>query len=309
MKPHLIVLGYGNMAQAILSHNSHIAEHYELFITGRDTHKAQEFIDANALSARVLESKAQDSIDVSDAILLFCVKPKGLYSFHFTGRARCVYSAMAGVRVQALKERVDSALYVPFMPNIAARFKRSATAYYIESSQDSHALKSMPSKALPPHDSNALDSILDSVASSPAPHTISDTSPHTIPSTATDEIAAFLNSFGTSVRVDSEYLIESSIATSGSSIAFLALVAEALIDSGVYEGLSHAQSASLVTQTFEGFAKALKEQSPSALKYAIASPGGTTIRGLALLEKRGVRGAFMEAASAAVKHARDSKKS
>lgn len=332
MKPRLIVLGYGSMAQAILSHNSHIATHYELFITGRDRRKAQEFINANALNARVLESKAQDSIDVSDSVLLFCVKPKGLASFHFTGRARCVYSAMAGVRVQALKERVDSALYVPFMPNIAARFKSSATAYYIESSPvesrlDSHERDfhtSELSQTAPARSSHALDSHASSPHSapkshtpsrpsssepSPTLHTITDTNAHAIPNTATDEITAFLNSFGISVRVDSESLIESSIATSGSSIAFLALVAEALIDSGVYEGLSHAQSASLVAQTFEGFARALREQSPSMLKYAIASPGGTTIRGLALLESRGVRGAFMEAASAAVKHARDSKKS
>lgn len=253
------------MAQAILSENPYLASRYTVYIAGRDLGKAQNFIAQNALQANVIESL--EPLDIQESVLLLCVKPKGLSNFTFKGKARCVYSAMAGVDIESLKAHIQSDIFVRFMPNIAARYKLSASAYYV--------------------DFSPLLTDMDSLIA--------------------QEICPFLESFGLSVRVDTESLIESSIATSGSSIAFLALVAEALIDAGVYEGLNHSQSAQLVSQTFSGFAKALQEQSPSALKYAISSPGGTTIRGLAVLEECGVRGAFMRAASRSAQHARDFK--
>lgn len=112
-------------------------------------------------------------------------------------------------------------------------------------------------------------------------------------------------SFGNCVIVDSEALIDASIATSGSAPAFLCVVAQSLIDSGVYHGLSHTQSRELVAQTFSGFAALLAHKSPDEIKTAITSPGGTSARGLAVLEKSGVRGAFIEAGIESIKRAKE----
>lgn len=102
--------------------------------------------------------------------------------------------------------------------------------------------------------------------------------------------------FGNAVWVDSEDLIDASIATSGSSPAFLTLVAQALIDAGVREGLSASQSTELVRATFEGFAELLKHSTPAEIKTLVTSPAGTTAEGLAYLEERGFKGILEQGA-------------
>ncbi|WP_334084267.1 pyrroline-5-carboxylate reductase [Helicobacter typhlonius] len=264
----LLVLGYGNIAQAILCKNLHIATHYdEIFIIGRDSKKAQDFIESYLPSAQVLpahtNNQGQYEIECEGKDILLCTKPKGIESFRFIGKARCVYSVLAGVSVKAIQSHIESTYIVRAMPNIAALSKLSATAFYYA------------------QEGAGADSIL-----------------HI-------EVIPFIESFGNAVQVDNEILIESSIAPSGSGIAFLALVAESLIDAGVLEGLTHAQSSALVKQCFAGFSAELAHKSPSEIKYAISSPGGTTIRGIKSLEQSGVRGAFIEAAHIAAQYAKD----
>lgn len=274
MKKTLLVIGYGNMAKAILTHNDFISSHFSVLITGRDLQKAKDCIAKCGIEAQIYTPQYVDSkpvLDIQDKVILLCTKPKGLYNFTFQGKAQCVYSVLAGVGIEALEKQLQSSHIVRLMPNIAAFSKNSATAFYHKSYTQSSRTQDTDSNF------NA-------------------------------EILAFLESFGKAISVDNEALIESSIATSGSSIAFLALIAESLIDAGILEGLTHAQSQDLVKQTFLGFATELATKSPSELKYAISSPGGTTIRGLAILEELGVRGAFIKAAHTAAEHARDSKK-
>lgn len=102
--------------------------------------------------------------------------------------------------------------------------------------------------------------------------------------------------FGNAVWVDSEELIDASIATSGSSPAFLSLVAQALIDAGVREGLNATQSKELVQATFEGFSELLKLYTLAEIKTLVTSPAGTTAEGLAYLEKRGFKGILEQGA-------------
>lgn len=84
---------------------------------------------------------------------------------------------------------------------------------------------------------------------------------------------------------------------SGSGPAYCFLIIEALADGGVKMGLPRSTALDLAIQTMLGSAALIKEFSrhPGELKDMVASPGGTTIWGLHALEKRGVRGALMEA--------------
>ncbi|AFI03895.1 pyrroline-5-carboxylate reductase [Helicobacter cetorum] len=113
-----------------------------------------------------------------------------------------------------------------------------------------------------------------------------------------------IQSFGLAINVSNEEQVNASVATNGSSLAFLSLVASALKDAGIREGLNAKDSLALVSMTFKGFAKLLENERPEMITEQICTPKGTTIEGLSVLEKMGVRGAFIEACHASVEKMR-----
>jgi pyrroline-5-carboxylate reductase len=83
------------------------------------------------------------------------------------------------------------------------------------------------------------------------------------------------------------------------------LVAEALIDAGVLNGLSRPIARDLVVQTLSGAAALLSAgDEPSVLRANVTSPGGTTAAGLRELERGAVRAAFIDAVTAATDRSR-----
>ena len=108
------------------------------------------------------------------------------------------------------------------------------------------------------------------------------------------------------VRELPERYLDAVTGLSGSGPAFLFLVIEALADGGVRAGLPRDVALALAAQTTLGAAKmTLEGEHPAVLKDRVASPGGTTIAGLHVLEDRGVRGAFISAIQAATDRSRE----
>src|SRR5579884_1899130 len=85
-------------------------------------------------------------------------------------------------------------------------------------------------------------------------------------------------------------------ALSGSGPGFVALA-----DGGVAAGLPRDTALLLAAQTVLGTARLVLERElhPAVIKDMVASPAGTTIAGLAVLEEAGVRGALIRAVLAA----------
>lgn len=111
---------------------------------------------------------------------------------------------------------------------------------------------------------------------------------------------ALLQAVGTAVEVDEKWM-DAVTGLSGSAPGFVLLLLESLIDAGVLVGLPRQVSRELTLQTFLGTVRMMQEtgKHPAELKDMITSPAGTTIRGLQILEDRGVRGALMAAVEAA----------
>jgi pyrroline-5-carboxylate reductase len=82
--------------------------------------------------------------------------------------------------------------------------------------------------------------------------------------------------------------------------AYVALVAEAQVDAGTRRGIPPAQASVLVTATLAGTAELLRRRDYDtlAVRREVTSPGGVTARGLAALERGGLRAAFDDALDA-----------
>jgi pyrroline-5-carboxylate reductase len=88
---------------------------------------------------------------------------------------------------------------------------------------------------------------------------------------------------------------------SGSGPAYIFVLIEALSDAGVKAGLTRNQAEFLAVQTVFGAAKMVMDidKHPAELKDAVTSPGGTTIAGLAALERAAFRASIVDAVEAA----------
>ena len=84
--------------------------------------------------------------------------------------------------------------------------------------------------------------------------------------------------------------------------AYWALLIEAQVDAAVRRGIPAAQASELVAGTMRGTAELLHARGVDTLQLRreVTSPGGTTSRGLAALERGGVRAAFHAALDAVV---------
>jgi pyrroline-5-carboxylate reductase len=97
-----------------------------------------------------------------------------------------------------------------------------------------------------------------------------------------------------------ERTFEAATAVSGVGPAYLALLAEAQIDAAVRHGLPAAVADRIVVDTMDGTAALLAERGYDtlAVRREVTSPGGSTARGLAALERAGLRAAFQDAIDA-----------
>jgi pyrroline-5-carboxylate reductase len=82
-----------------------------------------------------------------------------------------------------------------------------------------------------------------------------------------------------------------------SAPAYMALVAEAQIDAGVRHGIPAETAQRLAVATMAGTAKLIEHRGYDtlAVRREVTSPGGITAKGLAALERRGLRAAFLDA--------------
>jgi pyrroline-5-carboxylate reductase len=99
-----------------------------------------------------------------------------------------------------------------------------------------------------------------------------------------------------------ESQMEVATATMGVTPAYVALIAEASIDAAVRSGLPAARATEIFLDALAGSAELLRARGGDTLgvRREVTSPGGSTARGLAALERNGLRTAFDEAAKAVI---------
>lgn len=111
-----------------------------------------------------------------------------------------------------------------------------------------------------------------------------------------DDVRGLLERVGI-VVVLPESLMGPATATTGVAPAYVALIAEAMVDAAVKAGLKADLASKLVVEVLAGSAALLESHGYDtlAMRREVTSPGGSTARGLAALEDAGLRAAFLDA--------------
>jgi len=119
------------------------------------------------------------------------------------------------------------------------------------------------------------------------------------------EAAAVLGAVGETIEL-SEDLIDAVTAVSGTGPAYIFLLAEAMTEAGIREGLPHHAAERLVYQTMRGAGMLLSHSDKSAfrLRGEVTSPGGTTAAAMHVLEEGGFRALMEDAIRAAAERSR-----
>jgi len=116
-----------------------------------------------------------------------------------------------------------------------------------------------------------------------------------------------LDAVGPTVWIDDEVQMDAVTAVSGSGPAYVFLLAEAMQDAGVKQGLPADTARQLASQTLLGAAKMLTELDEPAdvLRKKVTSPGGTTQAAIETFESGGLRELVDRAITAATERGRE----
>jgi pyrroline-5-carboxylate reductase len=118
-----------------------------------------------------------------------------------------------------------------------------------------------------------------------------------------EEAQTLFNTIGSTHWLANEKEIDIATALAGSGPAYLALIAEALADGAVKQGLKRDDAMAIMRGLFNGFGKLIQNEHPALLKDRVMSPGGTTAAGYGALEDGNVRSSCINAIQKAYKKA------
>lgn len=245
-------IGNGNMGLSIAQG---LKGQYTIEVVGRNMEKLDAF--EKALDVKV-EKHLMDGFNTTDKTLLLCIKPANVEEVgkKLKGKARVLFSVLAGTTLEKLKKNFKASAIVRTMPNLAASV--------------SHSMTTM---------TGDID--------------------------FKSEAKILMGAIGETLWLDSEEELDIATGLAGSGPAYLALVAEALVDGAVKQGLKREYAMTSMRGLFGGFGKLIQDIHPALLKDDIMSPGGTTAAGYAALEDGNVRAACMDAIEEAYKKAKE----
>ena len=203
----------------------------------------------------------------SDLVVL-CHKPAqlGEVAAELAPEAKAVASILASIPLKALRMCYPERPVYRFIPSLPVEVRQGAVVQGIETEGAAHDVAEGGE-----HGGDALDA----------------------------EVAQLFSQLGTLVVLD-DSLVDVATGLMSCAPAYVALVAEAQVDAGVRRGIPAHLGAQLVVQTLAGTAELLRERGYDtvAVRREVTSPGGLTARGVAALERAGLRSAFNDALDA-----------
>ncbi|MDD2566631.1 MAG: pyrroline-5-carboxylate reductase [Thiovulaceae bacterium] len=242
MKNKITFIGNGNMALSIAQG---LKQKYEIEVVGRDLAKLEQF---EASLGMQIDKHLLHGFNIQGKTVLLCVKPANLEEIapQLKGKAKVIYSVLAGTAIEKIKTFLPADAVVRSMPNLAASVGKSMTTLTGDVSYK-------------------------------------------------EEAQELLGAIGKTLWVGTQKELDIATALAGSGPAYLCLIAEALADGAVKQGMKRTDAMEVMRGLFEGFGTLIQESHPALLKDAVMSPGGTTAAGYAALEEANVRSGCIRA--------------
>jgi len=119
------------------------------------------------------------------------------------------------------------------------------------------------------------------------------------------EAIELLGAIGTTTWLSSEKELDIATGLAGSGPAYLCLIAEALADGAVKQGMKRPEAMEVMRGLFGGFGELIQDIHPALLKDGVMSPGGTTAAGYGALEDGNVRASCINAIEKAYEKAKE----
>ncbi len=214
--------------------------------------------------AAELGGEALSSREVAERadLVLLCHKPAQLEQVarEIAGTARCVVSVLGGTPAGRVQAAYPRTPVFAVMPNTPVEVRRGVIVY-----------------AERPADMEPVAAELEA------------------------SVLELFGRLGTVIRLP-EKLYDVAGAVHSVGPAYQALLVEAQVDAAVRHGIPARVATALVAETMAGTAALLAHRGHDtlAVRREVTSPGGSTARGLAALERAGVRRAFQDAMDAVV---------
>lgn len=262
MNKKVAFIGTGNMGYALICAASKSIQPEHIYITDYDASKAEAV--AREIGCHVVKNN-EEAANVADYIFL-CVKPQVIGSVlaqispileanQTEGSTKTLVSIAAGLTLQNLHSKLSADLV------------------------------NFPLIRIMPNTPASIGMGMLALCAAPE-----------VEHQRIEDVMTILSKAG---RVEQlpEHLMDAFSAVGGCAPAYVYIFIEALADGAVMAGLSRKQALTYAAQTVMGSAAMVLEtgRHPGELKDAVCSPAGSTIAGVAALERNGFRSAVIEA--------------
>jgi pyrroline-5-carboxylate reductase len=225
-------------------------------------------------------------------LVVLCHKPAQLRGVaeELAPRARAVASILAATPLADVKEAYPGRPVYRFIPSLPVEVRQGAVVQAADPARAAAAPTGEP----------AGEAIEESSAGASAVEATEET--HGEDGAFDAKVRELFAELGTLVVLD-DSLLDVATGLMSCAPAYVALIAEAQVDAGVRRGIPADEGARLVVQTLAGTAELLRRRDYDtlALRREVSSPGGLTARGVAALERSGVRVAFSDALDAVLR--------
>jgi len=133
----ITLIGNGNMAFSIAKG---LKNNYKIEIVGRDLEKLNNF--EKKLNKNI-DKYLLDNFDISNRNIVLCVKPANLLEVgkKLQGKAKILFSVLAGTTIDQLKNNINTTYIVRAMPNLAASIQKSITSLVGDEKAKNQAIK------------------------------------------------------------------------------------------------------------------------------------------------------------------------